>query len=170
MILAKRVPEGRIRVITLPGYHLATITVSPNSVTEEETVSVNDLDIAELYHAQSLYSEKKPTTTSGNQNNGGNQESTSDPSKVINKLHEKSGSQCKASTSVQVFSNEDIQMRKELLHELLKKHRMPVTVKGDTLEILGGVKISPPYTLESCDTKGNQVIKKKLAEFLSNLE
>lgn len=154
-------------MITIPGYYLATIKVNPNPP-PENNVSVNDLDVAELYHAPSLYSEsnklesKKAESSFTHDVTAGEVE-VSQESQLApvpsNSAIEDDHSQEKDES----FEANNLK-RKERVLELLQKHRLPVTIKDDILEIPGGVKIQPPYTIESCDTKGNPIIKKKLGE------
>ncbi|ODN04264.1 Gem-associated protein 6 [Orchesella cincta] len=176
VILANRIAEGKIRIVTLPGYHLERIFIKDPSESEHDIendlmVSVNDADVAELFHAPNLYSESKSGRQEGKDNTEKTtaelEDSSSGPGSVKNTDKAQLVSDC---PNITISTSEDIAKKREALEALLKKHHMPFKVNGEVLEMIGGVKISPPYTIEACDTKGNQIIKKRLGEMMKALD
>ena len=141
---------------------------------------MNDLDIADLYHAGSLFTEedsnsRSPTTLEEDlrKDHHNNELSLSEDklSQISRSLSSNSSEDNGYnSSSARKFSPEDIQERKEMLKKLLAKNFMPCTEKAEgVLELPGGIKITPPYTMESCDTKGNGIIQKKLGELIETM-
>ncbi|CAL8111313.1 unnamed protein product [Orchesella dallaii] len=184
VILGNRIADGKIRIVTLPGYHLHKIFIKDLPETEanqEALVSVNDSDIAELFHAPSLYCESRsanvdtaddddpeekvnteiPVVETKNSSNAPEIDKNIDEAQQV--------SQC-PDPDIPTLTTEETAKKRVALEVLLKKQHMPFKVVGEVLEIIGGVKINPPYTIETCDTKGNKIIKKKLGEIIKLLD
>lgn len=134
--------------------------MNPLAVPSEEQVSVNDLDIVELYHANNLLQQC-------NSNESETGKNSADPSQTQPLSPNSDSNNVDPPPS---FSGEDIKNRKEVLKSLLAKNFLPCTEKGDELQLPGGIKILPPYTIDTCDTNGNKIILKKLGDLINTMQ